>query len=194
MSWSSGPLISADFRNHLKKCGRPALYNHRAYLPVFLRGPGMDTQRHSCKHWNPLAGAAGGGVSSPRALFLLTTSHPLPLTKTTRGGKQGGDTHRGRGRSLNESHMFPPRGGSPGGPQPRTGRWEGRWSTAQLLTAPRCTFSRTFFAHTLLCTPSTWIHLAQLWHHRAQFTPLFLFFGQHRSSRSSLLQRNPKGF
>lgn len=26
------------------------------------------------------------------------------------------------------------------------------------------------FAHTLLCTESTWIHLAQLRHHKAQFT------------------------
>lgn len=124
----------------------------------------------SCKLWQPQL-ATHSLISSKRplrlmvlrhrALFLLITSHALPLEKQHEG-KQGGDIHEGKGwRSELIPHV----------PQEETFQagslfswWSAANSESTLLHFP------ALFTHTLLCTESTWIHLAQLWHHKAQFT------------------------
>lgn len=72
----------------------------------------------------------------------------------------------GEAGGLNQSHMFPERRLSR---QPRLIRLVGGWWSPANSLSTSLHFP-ALFAHTLLRTKSTWIHLAQLWHHKAQFT------------------------
>lgn len=118
-----------------------------------------------------------------KVLLWLINSQGLSPWQNNRRGKQGGETRGGRGwRSKLIPHV------------PREETFQEAWACsaggrAQKHTANSESTSVHFpalFAHTLLCAESTWIHLAQLRHHKAQFT----FFG----STKLLLQRNQRHF
>lgn len=72
----------------------------------------------------------------------------------------------GEAGGLNESHMFPKQRLSR---RPRPIRLVGVWWSTAASQSTSLHFP-ALYAHTLLCTDSTWIHLAKLWHHKAQFT------------------------
>lgn len=86
-----------------QRCGRPALIITES---ICLSSSAFQrwTQPHSCKHCEPRLATPPWSLRKPlqsrvlrqRALFLLITSHGLPLAKQHEG-KQGGDTHGGRG-------------------------------------------------------------------------------------------------
>lgn len=133
------------------------------YPPILL---------HSWKHWElQLAGQTPWSLEKPlqlmvlrhRALLLLITSM-VSLWKNNMRGKQGGDTHGGKDwRSELIPHVPQEENFQAGN---LFGRWEGRAANSENTSL----HFPALFTHTLLCTQSTWIHLAQLWHHKAQLT------------------------
>ncbi len=118
-------------------------------------------------------------------MFLLITSHGLPLAKQQEG-KQGGDTHGGRGwRSKLIPHV----------PQEETFQAAAAYSAGgrvveySKLWEHLAALSRTFRPHTAV----HWIHMDPFSSAMASQGTIY-FFGKHQRSRKSLLQRNQKDF
>ncbi len=168
-------------------------YNHTVHLLVFLWAPEMDTASGlvntgslSLLHspWS-LTEPLQSRVLGHRALFLLITSHGLPLAKQHEG-KQGGDTHGGRGwRSKLIPHV----------PQEETFQAAstysagGRVMESSKLWEHLAALSRTFRPHTALHQ----IHMDPFSSTMASQGTIY-FFGKHQSSRDSLLQWNQRDF
>lgn len=182
------PFISTDFWHSLlykvTKMWKTCPYNHKVHLPVFLWDPEMDTAHLSLLQtpWS-LREPLQSRVSRHRALFLLITSHGLPLAKQ-REGKQGGDTHGGRGwRSKLIPHV----------PQEETFQAAsaylagGRVMESSKPLEHLAALSRTFRPHTAVHQ----IHMDPFSSTMASQGTIY-FFGKHQSSRKSLLQRNQK--
>lgn len=94
--------------------------------------------------------------------------------------KQGGDTHGGRDwRSKLIPHV------------PRAETFQAASAGGRAVEYSKLTSQHfpALFAHTLLCTESTRFHLAQLWHHKAQFTFFWRALELHKLTASE----KPKG-
>lgn len=149
---SSAQTSKTTYFKKWQRCGRPALIITESICPS--SSVPRDGRRFTLVNTgSPSSLQTPWSLRKPlqlrvlrhRALFLLITSHGLPLAKQHEG-KQGGDTHGGRGwRSKLIPHV----------PQEETFQAASAYSAGgvqQTLRAPRCTFPH--FSPTHCCAPN----------------------------------------